>query len=47
MNELYERLHHFITKDMRMSHVYQPVMLAEASEIKGQGNSHSHSPRYP
>ena len=36
MNDLYERLHHFITKDMRMSHVYQPVMLAELLKSKGK-----------
>ena len=36
MTSLYRRLQQFISKDMRMSHVYQPVMLAELLKFNGK-----------
>jgi hypothetical protein len=32
---IYEQLSHFISHEMRMSHVYQPVMLRELLRRKG------------
>ena len=36
MSRLYHRLQQFIASEMRMSHVYQPVMLAELLKTKGK-----------
>lgn len=36
MTELYQRLHQFISTEMRMLHVYQPVMLAELLRSNGK-----------
>jgi len=36
MSRLYRHLQQFISKDMRMSHVYQPVMLAELLKSNGK-----------
>jgi len=36
MSRLYHRLQKFISSDMRMSHVYQPVMLAELLKSNGK-----------
>src|SRR6185295_5259429 len=36
MNRLYRRLQQFISSEMRMSHVYQPVMLAELLKSNGK-----------
>ena len=35
MSSGYEQLHDFISKRMRMSHVYQPVMLLELLRHRG------------
>ena len=34
----YSRLHDFITKQMRMSHIYQPVMLRVLLENDGRAS---------
>jgi ATP adenylyltransferase len=37
MTETFERLHRFISSEMRMSHIYQPVMLQALLERGGRG----------
>lgn len=36
MSRLYDRLQQFISSEMGMSHVYQPVMLAELLKSNGK-----------
>jgi len=36
MSRLYHRLQQFISSEMRMSHVYQPVLLAELLKSDGK-----------
>jgi hypothetical protein len=35
MSSRYEQLHDFISKKMRMAHIYQPVMLLELLRQRG------------
>lgn len=38
MKDAFAKLEHFIRKEMRMSHIYQPVMLLELLNSKGAGS---------